>query len=241
MKANLLKKMISAALAAVIMIPCIPSFGTEDDVYTLYVSPSGSDNAAGGENDPFGSIETACLKASKLVSEKNKPVDIVIKNGVYRLTSPVSIGAGSSGKDGVPVTIKAESKGGVVFTGAKKLPSDKFVKVTDKAVLNRMPAEAAGNVYMMKLSDAGITNYGSIERVERHKIQTPSSTLFIVDDKMMTLAEWPNKAFTSIKNVTSISGGYEFAIDEDRINRWTTATELYAYGNFNADWADETL
>ena len=71
MKANLLKKMISAALAAVIMIPCIPSFGTEDDVYTLYVSPSGSDNAAGGENDPFGSIETACLKASKLVSENN--------------------------------------------------------------------------------------------------------------------------------------------------------------------------
>ena len=51
MKANLLKKMISAALAAVIMIPCIPSFGTEDDVYTLYVSPSGSDNAAGGENE----------------------------------------------------------------------------------------------------------------------------------------------------------------------------------------------
>lgn len=241
MKANLLKKMISAALAAVIMIPCIPSFGTEDDVYTLYVSPSGSDNTAGGENDPFGSIETACLKASKLVSEKNKPVDIVIKNGVYRLTSSVSIGAGSSGKDGAPVTIKAESKGGVVFTRAKKLPSDKFVKVTDKAVLNRMPAEAAGNVYMMKLSDAGITNYGSIERVERHKIQTPSSTLFIVDDKMMTLAEWPNKAFTSIKNVTSISGGYEFAIDEDRINRWTTATELYAYGNFSADWADETF
>ena len=37
MKANLLKKMISAALAAVIMIPCIPSFGTEDAVYTLYV------------------------------------------------------------------------------------------------------------------------------------------------------------------------------------------------------------
>ncbi len=239
---KILNRFIAAAMATAMIVPTlfVSGFAAKEEL-AVYVSATGSDSAGGSYNSPMRSISNACIKAGKLAAKENKPVDVILKDGKYRISDTVMLTQACGGAETAPVRIKAENKGKAVITAAKELSGKKFAKVTDKRTLKRMPSEAAGKVYVLNLSDVGITSYGTIERVERHKVQTPSSTIFMVDGNMLTLAEWPNKAFTTINNVGAVASGYKFSISEDRIKRWTTATELYAYGNFNADWADETF
>ncbi len=213
----------------------------EEDVRKIYVSKNGSDMGNGTIENPLGTIEGAVYAARKYRNGNDKRVEIIIREGIYTLKDTVDLGDGFGGTPNAPIVFKGYEGENAILTMARVLPVRDFSIVTDESILKRLPEKARGKVYQYDLSALDVANYGSIERVERHKIETPVSTILMQNGKMMTIAEWPNKAFTSVKEVFAAAKGYKFSIEEDRLKRWVSAEKPYAYGNFYEEWADETF
>ncbi len=79
----------------------------------VYVSPNGNDNAAGSLNTPFASIK----KAISLANSNPKITEIIIREGTYRLSSPLSIERSN-------LTIKAFVNENPVISGGDFLPNN---------------------------------------------------------------------------------------------------------------------
>ena len=221
-------KKLTVFLSAVIMLlSAAVCFAQSGEVY---VSPDGNDKNPGTRALPVKNIE----RAIELSQNGGVRHDIVLLSGTHRLKDTVKIE-----NNALPINITGEE--GAYVTMTQNIPKKAFSAVTDKDVLKRLPENARGKVRAAALSKYGIEDFGAVRRVERHKMETPSSPLLIQNGKMQTLAEWPNKAFTKIKNTASSGEGYLFEIDEARPMRWEGAKDFYAYGNFNFDWADETF
>ena len=65
----------------------------------FYVSPDGSDSAAGTEKKPFQSL----ARAAKAVAETEKKQDITVylRGGEYKITEPVSLNSANGGAGNV--------------------------------------------------------------------------------------------------------------------------------------------
>jgi hypothetical protein len=79
----------------------------------VYVSPNGNDNAAGSLNTPFASIK----KAISLANSNSKITEIIVREGTYRLSSPLSIERSN-------LTIKAFVNENPVISGGDFLPNN---------------------------------------------------------------------------------------------------------------------
>ena len=213
------------------VLPSFPVAAQSQDVNVIYMSPEGNDLFEGSIEKPVKTFE----KAAEIGKKTGMETKVILLDGIYRVPETIIFNKASD------IKFIAQNKGKVKVTAAVKLDGAAFEKVSDVKTLSLMPSQAHGKVYVTDLKKQGINDYGSMVRVERHKMQTPSSSLLLVDNKMMTIAEWPNKAFTKIKNTGSTDIGYKFEIEENRPLRWKGAKELYAYGNFNFEWADETF
>ena len=80
---------------------------------SLYVSPAGSDMNSGTAKQPLASVQVALDKAAAL---SKQPVTVVLKDGCYRISSPLSFGAQHSG-----ITLRAENTGKAVISGGREI------------------------------------------------------------------------------------------------------------------------
>ena len=107
--------MIRAFLIFLISIACF-SLANDQEI-TIYISPTGDDNASGHSvNEPRKSI-TAALEAIKEISSSgSEQANVVLLQGEYYLESPIQIGP-----DTGPLTIMADQSGQVILKGSKIL------------------------------------------------------------------------------------------------------------------------
>lgn len=88
--------------------------------YSLYeLQVYGTPGSTGGTGSTGQTTTVTSISALQSAIDSSDPGDtIVLKNGSYSVSSAVSLGAGASGTSTEPVTIKAETVGGVTLTGS---------------------------------------------------------------------------------------------------------------------------
>lgn len=71
---------------------------SEKGIYQIYVSPTGSDTNPGNENKPLKSLYYAQkIQRNILKSDKSSAVNVLIKSGIYELSSPLIFDSQDSG------------------------------------------------------------------------------------------------------------------------------------------------
>ncbi|HEX2851717.1 MAG TPA: right-handed parallel beta-helix repeat-containing protein [Opitutaceae bacterium] len=140
--------MILTRLRLLFSASCIAAVLSPLGAAELWVSPDGSDRNAGTKESPFASVSFAQRKAREL-RRLNDPsteggVRIVVRGGVYPLTSPLLFRPEDSGTEASPTRVEAAPgerpvlSGGVAVTGWKKLEGD----------LRGLPEAARGKVWV---------------------------------------------------------------------------------------------
>jgi len=211
---------------------------------TLFVSPKGDDKNPGTKNQPFATLERARDEIRKL---KKGGVTVFIRGGKYPVKQTFKLTAEDSGTEQAPIVYAALDKETPRFTGGARVTG--FTRVTDPAVLARLPEAARGKVWQADLKAQGIGDLGQFELKGTYgaRRRQPVLELFF-DGKAMEIARWPNDSFVMTGEVSgpqqtdkrgrTHSIGGQFIYDGDRPARWKGESDAWLYGYWFHDWAD---
>ena len=211
----------------------------------LYVAPQGSDADAGTIEKPFATFQRA-VQEVVAVKAKGLPkggVEVNLRDGAYQLREGVKVPAEASGTEDSPVIFRAYENEKPRFVGGASLAG--FRVTDDAAVLERLPESARGKVMQADLKAQGITDLGSLQARGFGCSAGPTLELFF-DGKPMQPARWPNEGFVrtgAVSEPGSMAEGRDavFEYAGDRPARWTQAKDIWLYGYWYYDWADNAI
>ena len=195
---------------------------------TFYVATNGSDENDGSLEAPFATIEHARDVVRSL--DKKQPVKVMLRGGVYRISSKILFDSRDSGTEECPITYCAYGDETVTFSGSTKLDVAKAVKVTDPAILDRVIDENAREKLMM--IDLGAQGIDSIEAIkdgygDGYWNSYPEMSVFY-DGLELTPARWPNDGFLRVNKVDVDSDNFKTAPftlhyedTENRARQWS--------------------
>lgn len=218
----------------------------------LFVSPKGDDKNPGTKDKPFATLERArdeirACKPQAPSSMPHAPITVYVRGGEYTVKQTFKLTAGDSGTGQAPVIYAAFGKETPRFTGGVRVSG--FTRVTDAAVLARLPEESRGKVWQADLKAQGISDLGRFELKGTYgaRRRQPLLELFF-NGKPMEIARWPNDSFvmtgemfgpqTTDKKGRPHTVGGKFAYDGDRPARWKDESDAWLYGYWFHDWAD---
>ncbi len=219
---------------------------------------------------PFASLEEARDAIRSLKENQGLPeggVVVNIRGGVYPLSSTFALSEEDSGMPDKPIVYRAYQDEAVVLTGGLPIPFQHFSKLTDPAILERIPPEAREHVRVVNLYEVGVKNLGSIKQ---QGFSTPIENAHLQvygGGRLYELAQWPNKGGHRLKigpvhdsgsdPFTELNGGlfqepelilpdYQprggtFEIDYDRAKRWSQADSIWLRGIFARGFAHDNL
>jgi hypothetical protein len=115
----------------------------------IYVNVDGDDSNAGTEENPVASLEAARdlirqYKAVKILPKGG--ITVWIGKGQYDQQKSFVLNENDSGEPDAPIVWRALPDEKVSITGGQSIPSEKFKKVTDKAIIRRLSGNAIGKV-----------------------------------------------------------------------------------------------
>ncbi|MBG7630469.1 MAG: right-handed parallel beta-helix repeat-containing protein [Bacteroidetes bacterium] len=154
-----------------------------------------------GEKNTYPTIYKALDDAAKKVSEKGYPsegIEIIIKDGYYKIDKSILIGKQLSGSAKKPFVIKAENPSQVHFFGGAILNFDEFDKFNESdAGFKLNDAAAVLNIRVLDLKKAGIkkSELGEFMKHGYGFEKNPNFTtpaMLWVDGERMHLSRWPN-------------------------------------------------
>ena len=189
---------------------------------TFYVSPN--------TPDAFGQTIQQAVDMSR---QQTQPIRIVLRGGEYVITDPIRI------DNGHRISLVAAEGETPVLQGAVVVKG--WQKVTDKAVMSRLPQEAVVKVWQATLDDA------DFDLIDGNRID------FYYNGQRLHLARWPNHSYTQSgkamgklppleeKNYRNYKGCAEgvFEYKDVRIDKWAQEKEVYLHGYWFWDWAEE--
>lgn len=234
-----------------------PTESPKPDETAFFVSPSGSDEADGSEAAPFATPERAVQAVRELIAHGlSKPVTVYFHAGDYKVTN-INFTEADSGTEQYGVTYKAFGDGDVIFNGGMTLVNDKFVSVTDEAVLSRLNDSVKDKIKVIDLKKEGLSREDIGEIYEIGTSGTASSyndgtvgnncELFW-NDTRLTVARYPNSGFSSVDKLIDSGDkdkliGGTIGVDSTTLKRMKTWQELdkaWVFGYFQFNWADMT-
>ncbi|MBU4459636.1 MAG: hypothetical protein KJ579_03625, partial [Verrucomicrobia bacterium] len=211
------------------------------------VAPDGRE-AGEGVSAPFATLERARDEVRRLKTAGLAPEGIVVEiaAGTYALPRSFELGAADGGTSNAPVVYRAVRPGAVRISGGRRVTA--WTPVAAAATLARLDPAARGRVMQADLRAAGATNFGKIPDVYRGQPPLPG---LVCDDRIMTLARWPNEGWWTIgktvdsgakrdaKNPKGRPGA--FLYHGDRHARWAKPQEAILRGYWTHDWYEEGL
>jgi len=216
----------------------------------FHVAPRGSATGTGSAEFPFGTLE----RAREAVAEARRQglgkdgVIVWVHGGRYERHAPFLLGMADGGSLEAPVVYRGAPGEKPLLSGAKPLPLDAFSRVTDQAILKRLPVSARKKTRVVNLKAFQITDYGRLP--VRFRGGVPVLELFY-GGKRMELARWPNRpdwaVVARIVDRGSTSGDPEpkrpgvFKYADPRHARWSQAKDLYLNGYWCYDWFEESI
>jgi hypothetical protein len=103
-------------LAALLMGCLLPALAT-----TYHVSPSGSDSAAGTEDQPFATLQRALEAVRADRDQATGQMTVVVAGGRYELSAPIQLDADTSGVNGHQLVIRAAAGQTPVLSGGRRI------------------------------------------------------------------------------------------------------------------------
>ncbi|MBT7301862.1 MAG: hypothetical protein HN849_20220, partial [Victivallales bacterium] len=216
----------------------------------FHVAPRGSATGTGSAEFPFGTLE----RAREAVAEARQRglgkdgVTVWVHGGRYERQAPFLLGTADGGSPEAPVVYRSAPGERPLLSGAKPLPLDAFSRVTDKAILERLPAAARRKTKVVNLKAFQIADYGRLP--VRFRGGVPVLELFYGGERM-ELARWPNspdwavvarivdRGSTSRDPSPKRPGVFKYA--DPRHARWSQAKDLYLNGYWCYDWFEESI
>ena len=191
----------------------------------------------------FPSVEAARAAVRAAVADPARPdgpVEVVLRDGVYFLPRATRFGAADAGTAKRPVTWRAQTKGGVRFTGGVPVPPLRPLAADDPC-RDRVPAAARVHVRVADLKAAGIADYGQVKDSGRRV----AGMELVWNGRFQTLAEWPNDGFTGIAAVPDMGKdeagrrirAKSFTYADDRVATWAGEPDPHGNGFFCHNWA----
>lgn len=228
--------------------------------YTINVSPNGSDNSGDGSVEkPLACLAAAMDKVRELKkSDAAGRFEIVFDDGVYFFKSSgdcVKIDEKLSGRRESPFVVRAKNPGKVLFVGGVRLGAGDFERVSDEAVLSKLPGKVEGVLYRADLKKFGVKSCGKWEQYgfSSGNFRATPTEVFSPDFDMVC-ARYPNSGMMNWektlvsseppKDGKSSKEKREFGkikYSDSRHARWTGAKYLMLSGVFRHSWAYDVL
>ncbi len=207
---------------------------------SFFVAPQGHDNNPGTLQQPFASLERARDAIRSRKAGGPLPAGgatVYLRGGRYTTTNTFVLTDLDSGRSGAPVVYRAWQDERPVLDGGFRVRN--LIKVTDPAIVARLPPEARGNVYAADMRSQG---YGSFEAQRAYGAGIDSQTVreLYQDGRPLPVARWPNTTTLTVGEVRD-PATYAFVCRTNRLARWTQATDLMAAGYWMHLWADCTV
>jgi hypothetical protein len=172
-----------------------------------------------GKEHSYQEIHEAVTAASKLITKQGYPeegIEILIKDGYYKLDKKVLLTENLSGTIEKPLVIRAENIGGAHLVGGNILNFKDFKKFKPSdAGFDLVDSKAASHIRVFNLKKAGIkkSQLGAFFKhgygFENNPYFT-TPTMLWVDGERMPLARWPNEGETNpyYDNVNQFKGRF---------------------------------
>ncbi len=133
----------------------------------IYVTADGNNNNPGTKEKPVATLEAArnLIRQYKAIHDLPKGgITVWIGKGQYDQQMPFVLNENDSGEPDAPIVWRSLPNENVSITGGKNIPSEKFKKVTDINILERLSEKAAQNVLQVNLTELGIHDFGEIKQ-----------------------------------------------------------------------------
>lgn len=230
-----------------------------------FVATSGNDSNPGTADLPFKTFDGAKNAIRNLKNTSGLPkggITVNVRGGSYDFTEySFVLDKEDSGSEDCPIVYKRYMDEKVILNGGYSVNLNQAAPVTDKALLNRLNSDAAkANVRQIDFSALGITvpsifakGYG-VNMVTEEKQEdgiryvNGLSPQIYLDDSLMDLARYPNRdsdnrpqamlTGTVLSGTEEQSTSAEFKYTDKRVEGWQDTGNIWAFGWWNMDWAE---
>lgn len=229
---------IAGALTAALLVTA----ACADTGRALYVAPDGDDAASGDMAAPLASLEGARDRIRTMKQEGGLPaggVVVLVRGGVYERDRAFELSGEDSGTAEAPIVYRSHPGEEVRLVGGREVTG--FEPVTDEAVLARLEESARGSVMQADLRAQGIEDFGQLsQRGFAEPVHVSHMELFF-EDRPMTLARWPNEGYSTMIELPDGERARRFQYEGDRPARWVDEPDVWVYGYWYHDWADNYM
>lgn len=216
---------------------CLFCYSLSINAQELYIATTGSDGNDGSIESPLATLIGARDKA------RTTGVKMVyIRGGRYNFDATCTLDSQDSG-----ITFIGYQNERVIFDGSDYIDASQFQLVTDDALLAKLHSNAKGKVYTQVITSSDLKSF----------LDKPTAQISI-NDKMATVARFPNKGFAHINNAT-VTGevirgegtnespkGAQFKLEENiDASKWSAElgrlNKSRIKGYISADWHKEDI
>lgn len=230
-----------------------------------FVASSGNDSNPGTIDLPFKTFDGAKNAIRNLKNTSGLPkggITVNVRGGSYDFTEySFVLDKEDSGSEDCPIVYKRYMDEKVILNGGYSVNLNQATPVTDKALLNRLISDdAKANVRQINFAALGITvpsifakGYGvnmATEEKQEDGIRYVNglSPQIYLDDSLMDLARYPNRdadnrpqamlTGTVLSGTEEQSVSAEFKYTDKRVEGWQDTGNIWAFGWWNMDWAE---
>jgi len=253
------KKVAAVCLALVLililfttsMLDMVEASGKQS---VIYISPKGNDANDGTFSAPFATLERARDAIRSLKSSGDWPKNglrVYLREGEYSISRTFELNEQDSGTATAPVIYENYRGEEVRLVGGAVLSPQLFERVTDPAILQRLPGSSRESVVQFDLHKIGIETVGEIKQTGFNLPITSSPPELFFNNESMTLARWPNDGFVEVGEVKDSGSnprlgdnsnrGAIFSYSDERPERWSSLDDVWMFGYWFFDWADGNL
>ena len=206
-----LRKIISLLICAAMVFQTVTAVAYAEKTDEIHVSVYGSDSADGSIVAPLKSLKGAVEYIKNNKELVGTEVKVLFHEGKYNISSTTEIIGDMFG--GCMVTFMPYNNEKVVFSGAAELPSNKFSKVENAEILQRLPQKSRGNVMQFNLENVGLL----------YSLSDGTVPYMYVNDIMKTTARYPNEGHLKASKANNTKS---FECDDEEVLKWSNAKDL---------------
>lgn len=166
-------------------------------------------------------------------------VTVNIAQGNYYLQQPLSLTAEDSGTDVSPIVYRGMGK--ARLTGSLQLTSKDFKKVTNTKILSRINHAAKD-----KIVELDLKSYNARHADAFPDVFSDGGGIFelFVNGKRMPFSRWPDKGYTTMKEVI-VNGDKNtpgtFVYRDERVNSWDLSQGIWLKGFWRVGWEEPAI
>lgn len=247
------KKITAACLCLAMLLPYATSAGAaEERVVELHVSVNGNDTASGAKESPLKTLDGARKRVRDYRKSYGSGVQIsvIFHEGKYYMYDTVKFDENDTGYADSPTIYKAAQGENVIFSGAAPIDVKGFKKVTDPAILDRLPENSREKVGYVDLAAQGFTK-DMIPNVPDSctagdMVLSPSTAFndvnLMLDGEEQPLSQYPNGRYEYMtfepqtKGADTVGKGGTLKFTDAHPIKWLEAKDMYLLGFFAWDY-----